>query len=71
MASLEIGTVRLDIPSRIHMLETADLLVSHLATAAGFDQDSAEGIGNDLGTVPRAARKQDPHATAFDASGDG
>jgi mannose-6-phosphate isomerase-like protein (cupin superfamily) len=26
-----------------------------------------QGIGNDLGTVPRVARKQDPPATAFDA----
>jgi serine/threonine-protein kinase RsbW len=44
MASLDSGTVRLDIPSRIHMLEAADLLVSHLATAAGFDQDSRQDI---------------------------
>jgi NAD(P)-dependent dehydrogenase (short-subunit alcohol dehydrogenase family) len=34
-------------------------------------RDLRQGIWNDLGTVPRAARKQDPHATAFDARGDG
>ena len=32
---------------------------------------SRRGIGNDLGTVPGAARKQDPPATADDARGDG
>ena len=32
---------------------------------------SRQGIGNDLGTVPRVARKQDPRATAHDARGDG
>jgi NAD(P)-dependent dehydrogenase (short-subunit alcohol dehydrogenase family) len=30
-----------------------------------------QGIGNDLGTVPLVKRKQDPHATAFDARGAG
>ena len=44
---------------------------------AGDSQDQGnlravrQGIGNDLGTVPGVARKQDPHATAFDARGDG
>jgi NAD(P)-dependent dehydrogenase (short-subunit alcohol dehydrogenase family) len=31
----------------------------------------AEGMGNFVGTVPRDDRKQDPHATAYDARGDG
>jgi NAD(P)-dependent dehydrogenase (short-subunit alcohol dehydrogenase family) len=30
-----------------------------------------QGIGDDLGPVARVARKQDPHATADDARGDG
>src|SRR6266542_3658815 len=30
-----------------------------------------QGIGSDLGTVPRVDRRQDPHATAFDARGAG
>ena len=32
---------------------------------------SRQGIGNDLGTVARVARKQDARATAHDARGDG
>ena len=36
--------VELDIPSRIGMLETADVLVGHLATSAGFDPDSSQAI---------------------------
>ena len=32
---------------------------------------SRQRIGNDLGTVSGAARKQDPSATAYDARGDG
>ena len=32
---------------------------------------SRQGIEHDLGTVPGAARKQDPRATAHDARGDG
>ena len=37
------------------------------------DQGSlrAQDIGNDLGTVARVARKQDPHSKAYDARGDG
>jgi serine/threonine-protein kinase RsbW len=37
-------TVELDIPSSIGMLETADVLVEHLAATAGFDLDSAQAI---------------------------
>jgi serine/threonine-protein kinase RsbW len=36
--------VELDIPSRIGMLETADVLVGHLASTAGFDLDSSLAI---------------------------
>ncbi len=36
----------------------------------GYDV-RAKGIGSDLGTVPRSAREQDPHATAHDARGSG
>jgi short chain dehydrogenase len=32
---------------------------------------SRQGLGNDLGAVPRSARKQDPPAAAYDAGGDG
>ena len=39
--------------------------------AQGSLRASRQGIGNDLGTVPRVARKQDPRATAYDARGDG
>jgi serine/threonine-protein kinase RsbW len=36
--------LRLEIPSRIQMLDTADALVGRLAADAGFDPDSAEAI---------------------------
>jgi predicted dithiol-disulfide oxidoreductase (DUF899 family) len=32
---------------------------------------SRQGIRNDVGTVPRVSRKQDPHATAYDTRRDG
>ncbi len=44
MRGTEKVTVELDIPSRIGMLETADVLVGHLATTAGFDLDSYQAI---------------------------
>lgn len=44
MRSAEKGTVRLDIPSSIQMLEMADALVSQLTTAAGFEPDSVQDI---------------------------
>jgi serine/threonine-protein kinase RsbW len=37
-------TVDLDIPSSIAMLETADVLVEHVAATAGFDPDSSQAI---------------------------
>ena len=37
----------------------------------GSLQASRQGIGNDLGTVARAPRKQNPRTTAHDARGDG
>jgi serine/threonine-protein kinase RsbW len=37
-------TVELDIPSSIGMLETADVLVEHVAATAGFDLDSSQAI---------------------------
>ena len=39
--------------------------------AQGSLRATRQGIGNDLGTVPRVRGKQDAHATAFDARGDG
>jgi serine/threonine-protein kinase RsbW len=44
MRGTEKVAVELDIPSRIGMLETADVLVGHLATTAGFDLDSSQAI---------------------------
>lgn len=37
-------TVRLDIPSRIRILDTADALVGEVAKVAGFDEDSQQDI---------------------------
>ena len=37
-------TVELDIPSSIGMLETADVLVEHVAATTGFDPDSSQAI---------------------------
>src|SRR5262249_23031107 len=39
--------------------------------AQGSLRGSRQGIGNDLGTVPRVARKQEPRETAYDTRGDG
>src|SRR5262245_60851273 len=39
--------------------------------AQGGLRGSRQPIGNDLGRVPRGARKQDPHATSHDARGGG
>ena len=44
MRDTEELAVELDIPSRIGMLETADVLVGHLASTAGFDLDSSLAI---------------------------
>ena len=37
-------SVRLEAPSRIEMVEAADLLVGQLAAAAGFEPDSAQDV---------------------------
>jgi serine/threonine-protein kinase RsbW len=37
-------TVRLDIPSRIQLLDAADALVGEVAKSAGFDEDSRQDI---------------------------
>jgi serine/threonine-protein kinase RsbW len=37
-------TLRLELPSRISMLDTADALVGRLAVDAGFDPDAAEWV---------------------------
>lgn len=42
--SAENETVRLEIGSRFPMMETADVLVGHLARVAGFDDDSIDDI---------------------------
>jgi serine/threonine-protein kinase RsbW len=44
MRGTEEVAVELDIPSRIGMLETADVLAGHLASTAGFDLDSSLAI---------------------------
>jgi serine/threonine-protein kinase RsbW len=44
MRGTEKVAVELDIPSRIGMLETADVVVGHLASTAGFDLDSSLAI---------------------------
>jgi len=44
MRDTETVTVELDIPSSIGMLETADVLVEHVAATAGFDPDSSQAI---------------------------
>jgi serine/threonine-protein kinase RsbW len=37
-------TLRLELPSRLSMLDTADALVGRLALDAGFDSDAAEAV---------------------------
>jgi len=44
MGSTEKGTIRLDIPSRLEMLETAGAVVDQVAKAVGFDEDSRHDI---------------------------
>jgi NAD(P)-dependent dehydrogenase (short-subunit alcohol dehydrogenase family) len=39
--------------------------------AQGSLRATRQGIGNDLGTIPRVGRKQDPHTPALDARGPG
>ena len=42
--SLESNQIRLEMTSRIEMLQTADVLVSHLARVAGFDDNAVDDI---------------------------
>jgi serine/threonine-protein kinase RsbW len=44
MRDTKTVTVELDVPSSIGMLEAADVLVEHVAAAAGFDPDSSQAI---------------------------
>src|SRR5262249_55720399 len=41
--------------------------IPETGTLKGSLRDSRQGIGNDMGTVPRTSRKQHPRATAYDA----
>ena len=62
-------------PPSSHLRAFAWSVCDHRPCRRQHDQGSLrasrQGIGNDLGTVARAARKQDPPATAHDARGDG
>jgi Histidine kinase-like ATPase domain len=44
MRGTKTVTVELEIPSSIGMLETADVVVEHVAASAGFDLDSCQAI---------------------------
>jgi serine/threonine-protein kinase RsbW len=44
MASREKGTIRLEIPSRLQMLDGAGEVVDRMARAAGFDGDARDDI---------------------------
>jgi serine/threonine-protein kinase RsbW len=44
MGAKEKGTIRLEIPSRIDLLETARQLVDQVAKSAGFDEDGRQDI---------------------------
>lgn len=41
MKSADARTVRLDVASRIEMLETIQTVISHLASVVGFDEDAS------------------------------
>lgn len=44
LGGFDAATIRLDIPSRIEMLQTADVLVGEIASAAGFAEASTRDV---------------------------